>query len=85
MVGANNIIIIIIMNFGDLPLQLIPTTSAGGWAYKKKVPSRSTLLVGNGGICLVAGFPVVTIGPSMVAGKVASMGPAIMISFEFTS
>jgi len=81
MVVANNSRIIIIIYFRDLP----PTASAGGWTDKEKVPSRSTIAIINGGIYLVAGFPVVAIGTSMVAGKVASMGPAILIGLELSS
>ena len=79
MVVANNVRIR--MNFGDLP----QTTSAGGWAHKEKVSSRSTLSVVNGGICLVASFPVVAICTSLVTGKVAFMGPAIVIGLELLS
>ena len=67
--------IIIIIYFRDLP----PTASAGGWTDKEKVPSRSTIAIINGGIYLVAGFPDVAIGTSMVTGKVASMGSAILL------
>ena len=82
MVVANNIRIRIRMNFGDLP----PTTSAGCWAHKKKVPpSRSTLSVVNGGICLVASFHVVAIGTSVVTNNVTSVGPVIMIGLELSA
>ena len=62
--------IIIIIYFRDLP----PTTSAGSWTDKRKIPSRSTL-----------GFLVIAIGTSMVSGKVASVGPAVVIALELMS
>ena len=79
MVVANNVRIR--MNFGDLP----QTTSAGGWAHKEKVSSRSTLSVVNGGICLVASFHVVAIGTSVVTNNVTSVGPVIMIGLELSA
>ena len=66
--------------FRDLP----PTTSGVG-TDKRKVLCGSTLAFANGGICLVADFSVVAFGTSMVAGKVATMGLVIVISFELMS
>ena len=63
----------------------LPPTFSGVGADKSKVPFGSILAVVDGSICLVAGFPVVAICTSMVSGKVTSMGPAIVISFELTS
>ena len=67
--------------FRDLP----QTISVGSWTDKRKVMGRSALAVIDGGICLVAGFPVVAISTGMVTDKVTSMGPAIMIGLEHAS
>ena len=66
--------------FGDLP----PTTSGVG-TDKGKISFGSVFAVINGGVCLVACFPVVAICTGMVTGEVTSMGPAIVISLELMS
>ena len=63
-------------------LRDLPPTVSGVGADKSKVPFRFIFAVINGGVYLVACFPVVAIGTGMVAGKVTAMGPAIVISFE---